>query len=51
MASFAESLNETEVQAIHSYVIDEALNSQSFGRRLMDRIGAAVCIPAAWLAD
>ncbi len=51
MASFADSLDEGDVQAIHSYVISEALSSQSFGRRLMDRIGSAVCIPAQWLAD
>lgn len=51
MASFADSLDEDDVQAVHSYVISEALNSQSFGRRLMDRIGAAICIPAQWLAD
>jgi hypothetical protein len=51
MASFADSLDKDDVQAIHSYVIDEALSSQSFGSKLMDFIASAVCIPAQWLAD
>ncbi len=51
MASFADSLDRKDVQAIHSYVVNEALASQSFGRKFMDRLGAAICIPAEWLAD
>jgi quinohemoprotein ethanol dehydrogenase len=51
MASFADSLDKDDVSAIHSYVISEALASESFGRRLMNRLGNAFCIPAEWLAD
>lgn len=51
MASFAESLDKADVQAVHSYVISEALRSQTFTGRMMQRLGDAVCIPASWLAD
>ncbi len=51
MASFADSLDADDVAAIHSYVINEALAAETFGRRLMDRLGQAICIPAEWLAD
>jgi quinohemoprotein ethanol dehydrogenase len=51
MASFADSLDAEDVSAIHSYVISEALASQSLGRRIMDGLGNMICIPAEWLAD
>ncbi len=51
MASFADSLNEEDVNAIHSYVIREAVRSQDWGRRAGKWLGSQVCIPAEWVAD
>lgn len=51
MAGFADSLSAADVNAIHSYVIREALASQSLTGRVLDSLGQQVCIPAEWLAD
>ncbi|MCB1646807.1 MAG: PQQ-dependent dehydrogenase, methanol/ethanol family [Pseudomonadales bacterium] len=51
MASFSDVLSKEDVNAIHSYVISTALESTSFGNRMLQRAADMVCIPADWLAD
>lgn len=51
MASFADVLTEEDVDAIHSYVIQRALESTSFVGRISQALGDAVCIPVEWVTD
>ncbi len=51
MASFADVLSRDDVNAVHGYVISEALYAESFAGRLLNSVAERICIPAEWLAD
>jgi len=51
MDAFSDVLNEDQVQDIHAYVINQAIASTTWHRKLLETAVEAVCIPAEWLAD
>jgi quinohemoprotein ethanol dehydrogenase len=51
MASFADVLSRDDVNAVHSYVISEAVFAQSLGGRLLQGVADNVCIPLQWMTD
>ena len=51
MASFADVLSREEVNAVHSYVISEALFSASLTGRALQGLASNVCIPVEWMTD
>jgi len=51
MASFADVLKPVDVNAIHAYVIQQALASESMLHRALQSVSQQMCIPAEWLAD
>ncbi len=51
MASFADVLSREDVNAVHSYVISEALFARSVTGRVLSSVGEQLCIPAQWLTD
>jgi len=51
MAAFDDVLDAASARDIHSYVIDQALQSTRWTRRALQAAADLVCIPAEWLAD
>jgi quinohemoprotein ethanol dehydrogenase len=51
MASFADSLSRDDVNAVHSYVISQALYSETLGGRLLSTVSDNLCIPVEWVTD
>lgn len=51
MDSFSESLTDKDVKAIHSYVISEALKTESLILRLKQAAMNLICIPSEWIAE
>jgi len=51
MDSFGESLTSSDVKAIHSYVISEALKAESFSQRIKQAAVNLLCIPSHWVAE
>ena len=51
MDSFSESLTGSDVKAIHSYVISEALKAESFSQRIKQAAVNLLCIPSHWVAE
>jgi mono/diheme cytochrome c family protein len=50
MASFADALDEDDVEAIHAYVIERALHQPRWLERVGDWLAERICIPAHWMA-
>jgi quinohemoprotein ethanol dehydrogenase len=51
MASFSDVLSPDDINAVHSYVISEALFSDSLSGRVLQGLASKVCIPAEWMTD
>lgn len=51
MAGFADVMTYEDADAIHSYVIDQAVSASKWYNRVAQGLADQVCIPAAWLAD
>jgi hypothetical protein len=51
MPSFDDVLDEDEVEAIHAYVIAQALREPGMLESAAAWLSRFACIPASWLAD
>ena len=51
MPSFSEVLSGDEAEAIHAYVIAQALREPTLIEAAASWVGRHVCVPASWVVD
>jgi quinohemoprotein ethanol dehydrogenase len=51
MASFADLLTAEDADAIHAYVVSQALRAPTLVERTAERLSKRLCVPGRWVAD